>query len=350
MTRVAVRFDEVGWRTTLQDLGRVGSERLGVPRGGAADQGAARVAGILVGNPQSAPLIESLGGAISLSASTDVLVAVTGSVGAVFIDDCLVGSEQPLALPGGARLRVECGTHAARTYVAIGGIIESPRFLGSVAPDTRMGFTQAISVGSSIAVDTGVTRIDHPALGRCLFCLPLPTRALPVGNWVIDLVDCAETDEIPGIRDLLAESTYIVDTRSDHVGIRLDGPVLHPPQPGEILSHGVPIGAVEVPHSDELIVLGRYRTLTAGYPIVGFATRRAQDVVGQARPGREVGFRWVERSAARLRALRFEAEIAELEAAAMGAFAALDLAVAAAKPHCGRPFKVRDLSHTRKAS
>lgn len=327
MTRVELLFDEVGWRTTLQDLGRVGSERLGVPRGGAADQAAARIANVLVGNPQTWPLIESLGGAMALTASTDVLVSVTGSARAVLIGGCPVESRQPLALPAGAQLRVECSDHAARTYVAVGGRMRSPRFLGSAAPDPRMGFGQAIAAGATLRVDASITRIEQPYLGRSLFRLPVPRSASSERDWVIEIVDCVETDEIPGIRALLASSTYTVDSRSDHVGVRLDGPVLHPDHSEEVVSHGVPVGAIEIPHSDELIVLGRYRTLTAGYPIVGFATRRAQDLMGQARPGRELRFAWVDRTTARIAAMRFEMELAVLEASAMSAFSALDLPV-----------------------
>lgn len=333
MTASTLHFSAVGWRTTVQDLGRQGSERLGVPRGGAADQGSARIANVLVGNPQGAPLIESLGAAVAFTASTDVLVSATGAVGDVSIDDCLVESGQPLALPAGAELRVECGADGARTYIAIGGHLASARFLGSAAPDSRMGFTQAIAAGDVLELDASVTRIDQPFLGRALFRLPVPPSGRDADEWVIDITDCAETDDIPGIRELLADSTYTVNGRSDHVGIRLDGPVLHPSGDNEVLSHGVPIGAVEIPHSDELIVLGRYRTLTAGYPIVGFATTRAQDLIGQAHPGRVLRFAWADRSVARAKAMTFEMDVAVLEAAAAGAFASLELPVASSPRH-----------------
>lgn len=329
MSLTTVRFEEVGWRTTVQDLGRRATERLGVPRGGAADQGEARIANILVGNPQGAALIESLGGAVALTATTDVLVSATGSVGDVSIDGCRVEGRQPLALPAGARFRVAAAETAARSYVAVGGLADVPRFLGSAAPDPRMGFAQALAAGATLDVRTAVTTIHQPYLGRSLFRLPVPAAAAGDRDWVVDVVDCAETDDVPGIRHLLAASTYTVNNRSDHVGIRLDGPVLHPPHVGEIVSHGVPIGAIEIPHSDELIVLGRYRTLTAGYPVVGFATRRAQDLIGQARPGRELRFAWTDRAAARGAALAFEAEIAALQAASTSAFASLGLDVAA---------------------
>jgi allophanate hydrolase subunit 2 len=320
-------FSEVGWRTTFQDLGRAATERMGVPRGGAADQGAARVANILVGNPQNAPLIETLGGTVAFTSTADILFSATGSVGAIAIDGCAVEKGQPLALPAGAEVRIEASETAARGYIAVGGALRASRLLGSVAPDPRMGFAQTIASGAHVELDASVTRIEQPYLGRALFRLPVPELASPAENPVIKIVDCADTDDIAGIRSLLSDSIYTVTSRSDHVGIRLDGPVLHPDRDEEILSHGVPIGAIEIPHSDELIVLGRYRTLTAGYPIVGFVTRCSQDVIGQARPGQELCFSWTDRSAARMDALAFEMELAVLTASAMNAFAALELPV-----------------------
>lgn len=320
-----VVFHETGWRTTFQDLGRRGTERFGVPRGGAADQGAARVANIFVGNRESAPLIESLGGAVSFHASTDLLVAVTGSVGIISLDGVAIEQGQPLAVPAESLVRIESGAVGARTYIALNGELAAQRFLGSVAPDQRMGFTQTIVAGAEVELASRITVIEQPYLGRALFRMPVPELATTKKDSVVRIVDGAQTDEIRGIRELLSESVYTVSNKSDHVGIRLDGPVLHPDHDREIVSHGVPIGAVEIPHSDELIVLGRYRTLTAGYPIVGFVTRQSQDLIGQAKPGQAMRFAWTDRAEARKAALRFEAELIQLGAATLGAFSYLGL-------------------------
>jgi allophanate hydrolase subunit 2 len=286
---------------------------------------------VLVGNAQSAALVESLGGALAFVPSEDVVVGTAGSVARIEIDGCAIGTGQPFAVPAGAEVRIECGEHAARTYVAINGAIRTPLFLGSAAPDPRMGFAQTLAVGDDLLVDTAVTRIDQPYLGQTLFRLPVPEQRLDGDDWTLEIVDCAETETVPGIRELISASEYLVNNSSDHVGIRLDGPVLHPSDQTEIVSHGVPIGAIEIPHSDELIVLGRYRTLTAGYPVVGFVTRRSQDLVGQARPGRALRFSWVDRRAARERAVLFETQLAVLEAATAGAFASLGLDAHAAR-------------------
>jgi len=68
-----------GWLTTIQDLGRPGYERYGIPVSGAMDFFALRVANGLVGNPPGAAGLEiTLVGPV-LAATAPCLVAVTGA-------------------------------------------------------------------------------------------------------------------------------------------------------------------------------------------------------------------------------------------------------------------------------
>jgi len=326
-----LRVTDTGWLTTFQDLGRVGSEQRGVPTGGAADQHSASVANLLVGNPRGAALVESVGGELALVPDRDVLVAVTGAPAYVTVGDLEIERWTPVLVPAGCELRVSDIHSGTRVYVAVGGALRAPRLLGSVAPDARMGFPQTIATGSAIEVETGFAGFDPAALDaladdEAALRLPVPELCFgegEQGEWTVDVVESAELDRVPGMRELLAETLYTVTDRSNHVGLRLDGAVTHPESDEEIVSHGVPVGALEVPHADELIVLGRYRSLTAGYPIVGFATRASLPVLGQAGPGRALRFRWVDRRDAVLRHAAREHELRALEIAVRDSFARL---------------------------
>ncbi|QPZ38170.1 biotin-dependent carboxyltransferase family protein [Paramicrobacterium chengjingii] len=293
-----IHVTSAGWMTTFQDLGRRDAERLGVPTGGAADQHSAAVANILVGNGYGDTLIESIGGELALVPEGNILVAVTGAPVDVTVNGARVEPWSPVVVPRSQELRIRETGGGMRTYLAINGHVHSERFLGSTAPDPRMGFTQKIGVGESLFVDTSFAGFKRDYFDQPLFRLPSPTLDFPANSWTIDIVEGRALEQIPSMRELLSESTYVVTDRSNHVGLRLDGPVAHPESDDEIVSHGVPIGALEVPHADELIVLGRYRTLTAGYPIVGFATRASLALLGQAGPGRHLRFRWVDHEAA----------------------------------------------------
>lgn len=319
-------FTSTGWVTTFQDLGRRDVERLGVPTGGAADQHSASVANILVGNPRDAVLIESLGGELAFVAERDVLMAVTGAPADVTVGHAHVDAWTPVVVPGGHEVRIRDLHIGTRSYLALNGRLRAERFLGSAAPDSRMGFPQSVPRGQTVELDSDFGGFRHEFFDQSLFRLPVPVMRFSQGPWTVDVVEGPELAEIPAMRHLLTNAAYTVTDRSNHVGLRLNGPVDHPETSEEIVSHGAPIGALEIPHSDELIVLGRYRTLTAGYPIVAFATRASLPVLGQAAPGRELRFRWVDHyEAVRQRALR-EGELRSLAAAVGEAFEALGFA------------------------
>ncbi|MEK8169777.1 hypothetical protein NKH77_08090 [Streptomyces sp. M19] len=80
----------------------------------------------------------------------------------------------------------------------------------------------------------------------------------------------------PGLQRLY-DAPYTVTPRINHVGMRVAGPVPRRSVSGEVLSRGVPVGAIEAPTGDELLVLMR-----------GRGSRRVSGARGRhlARPGR----------------------------------------------------------------
>lgn len=326
MAEFAIAVTHVGWRATFTDLGRRNAEISGVPTGGAADQHSAAVANILAGNPRDAVLVETIGD-FACVAPVPLLAAVTGAPASVTIDGEAARQWTTLVVSAGQELAVTGAHGGLRGYVAVGGELDAPRFLGSAAPDPRMGFRQEIKEGQAIGLlrpSTVGAIAGVNGLSPTPFVFEVPRLEFPDGPWLLHVVRAGEVDRIPGIEALLSEATYTVTPQSDHVGIRLAGPVRHPQGP-EIVSHGVPIGAVEIPHADdELILLGRYRSLTAGYPVVGIVARTDLALVGQLACNTSVRFRWIERSQAVERAVRHEAALKALERSVANAFGAVE--------------------------
>lgn len=325
---VIVTINEAGWLSTFQDLGREDSEYLGVPCGGAADQHSAATANILVGNRRGAALMEIMGGRFTFTPSHDVFVAVTGTPADLTVGGVPVPMWQPLCVPAGARVVISNARDGMRTYLAFNGNLDTRRFMGSAAPESRMGFPQQLAAGQKVELASSYRGFSQPYLGQALFRLPVPVPDFSPRIWTIDVVKGPETDRTPGIRELLCNSVYTVGGKSNHVGLRLDGPVIHPEGVGEIVSHGVPIGAFEIPHGDELIILGRSRTLTAGYPIVAVASKASLPLLGQASPGRKMTFRWVSQETAVERWREQQRLLCELEERVHTLFAAVGLPLA----------------------
>ncbi|UZG55111.1 5-oxoprolinase subunit C family protein [Rhodococcus opacus] len=314
-----------GWLTTLQDLGRAGSEHLGVPVSGASDQYSATVGNVLVGNARGATLIEIMATEFSATVTADLLIAVTGATADVWVSGHRAPMWAPLCVPAGSRITIRNVRNGIRTYLCVNGELETDRFLGSAAPDARMGFPQRLGAGQRVRLRTDYVDFVHPYAQQPLLRLPVRIPDRRRDSWVVDVTDGPETAAVEGIRDLLESSEYTVTDRSNHVGLRLSGPVAHPEGLDEIISHGVPIGGVEIPHSDELIILGRARSLTAGYPIVAVVTSSSMSALGQAGPGQKIRIRWSSMEDAIATYRSQQADLDELEEAVQRVFDAVNL-------------------------
>lgn len=280
----------------VTDLGRPGYGRRGVAVNGAADQLSARLANALVGNPDGHPVVELVAAGCAFRARDPVLVAVTGAPAAVTVDGCRADPGQPVVLGPGSELRVVPGPGGLRRYVAVRGRIDAAGLLGSCAPDATLGIGNALAAGGTMRVATTFRPFRHPHLPLFRFDRITPYTG-PAAT--LDVLDGPQAGWFPGGRELLAATAYTVGPDSDHVGLRMLGPVPERDRGHELLSRGVPVGAVEIPPSGGLITLARGRVVTAGYPVIAVVTRASRDLLGQLPPGSAVRFRYVSPEAAR---------------------------------------------------
>lgn len=269
----------------VQDLGRPGYASIGIPANGAADQHAARTANILTGNADRAPLLEITGSELTFTADADVLLAVTGAATTVVVDGHALPAWETLTVFAGSQVRVPTNNTGFRSYVAINGTLQADRTLGSVAPDRLLSVGRSLSAGDTVDVRTDFT----PHRTSCwapLFRLgATPVRTQDTVE--VDAIPGPDIDRICGGLDAL-EGPFVVSPQSDHIGLRLSSPPIERTTTDEILSRGVPVGAIEVPPNGGIIMLLRGRLVTAGYPVLAVATSESLDRLGQARPGATV--------------------------------------------------------------
>ncbi|MEU6252775.1 biotin-dependent carboxyltransferase family protein [Streptomyces sp. NPDC047043] len=275
---------------TVQDLGRFGRSRYGLPVNGALDQHSARVANVLCGNDESAPLIEITATDFGCTPSTDVLVAVTGAPADLTVDGVARPQWEPVSVRRGQTIRVTGIRLGIRVYLAVLGSVNAPMLQGSCAPDTILGFGRTLRDGDEVGLRTPCPPLDHPHFRIPLFRLKAPVPRFHT-TWTIDVTDGPDRAEFGDTAERLFRSPYTVSPQSNHIGLRLGGDVPRRVVTGEVLSRGVPVGAVEVPTGDELLVLHRGRGVTAGYPVLAVVTATGLSALGQARPGQSLRFR-----------------------------------------------------------
>jgi biotin-dependent carboxylase-like uncharacterized protein len=265
-----------GLLTTLQDGGRPGWRRFGIPPGGAMDHTAWRLANRLLDNPEEAPVLECLQG-LRLLVLTPLHLAAAGAWGGrawtakpgevIEFPPTLAGVWHYLALPGG---------------------IEAPRFLGSASTCPRAG------IGQPLAKDGQVSCLDHPdhALpqgikGRQPSEAPnygdAPIRVWPGPQW-------AAFDA--NARALFLASAWQVSSCSDRTGYRLDGPQLRVPAES-LVSEPVRIGSVQIPPYGQPVVTLNDGPTVGGYAKIALVEAEDLDRLVQTRPGQRVQFQLV---------------------------------------------------------
>lgn len=272
--------------TLVQDLGRAGLAEYGVGPSGAFDRGALRLANRLVGNPEDAAGLESLGGGLEIRALAPLVVAVTGAAGPLTVrsDGSVRPADRrsPVALAVGDLLRVDHPTAGLRSYVSVRGGVAVARTFASASSDTLAGLGPArLAAGDRLPVGSAGRHhphVDHAPERRQSG--PLRIVPGPRDDWFAD-------DAL----DLLLSSSWTVTPASDRVGVRLDGPPLRRRDPGrELASEPVVTGALQVPPDGHPVLLGPDRPTTGGYPVIGVVIDDDVDRAAQFRPGDQVRF------------------------------------------------------------
>jgi biotin-dependent carboxylase-like uncharacterized protein len=323
-TTGALRIETAG-NAVVTDLGRSRGPAMGLPTGGASDQYSARVANILVANADDDPLIEVTAFDLSFVAEVDLLLAVTGAPITLLVDDVERSMWEPISVGAGQRVTLTEMSAGLRSYLAVHGSFLVPLLLGSCAPDTTVGFGVRLSPGGRLEVRTSMGPVVNPYFDMSLFNLGV---LIPYfgDDAVVNVTDGPDADDFAGTAGRLFQAPYTVTAKSNHIGLRMTGRLPVRTSTAEVLSRGVPVGAVEVPPGDELVVLHRGRGVTAGYPVMAVVTPVSLDDLGQVRPGQRVCFRHTTVERAAQDAREWHLRLEQLRRRVATVYSSLDLA------------------------
>jgi antagonist of KipI len=311
--RVSVRVLQSGLHTTVQDLGREGHQRDGIPVSGAMDRWALRVANLLVGNDEGAAALEITLVGPSLTFDGPALIALAGADLGAVVGDVPVALWHPLWVPAGASLGFRGGAPGCRTYLAIAGGIDVPKVLGSRSTYVRAGIGghmgRALRRGDALCWGAPAPLAEHIIAGvtagatagaRRTDRRVAPARWGAAPSLRPRYSDAPVVRLLPGTHaDLLTEASaetlhgapFRIAPQSDRMGFRLEGTPLELREPVELLSEGVTFGTVQLPPGGQPIVLMADRQTTGGYPRIGEVASVDLPLIAQLRPGDRVRFR-----------------------------------------------------------
>lgn len=294
---------------SVQDAGRPGLRRFGVPVSGVADRLMAAAANAMVGNPPGAAVLElALGGGRFRLQGGEAVVALAGPGAVLRIDGRPVPPATGIAAGPGAV--IEAGPAAAGVYscLAVGGGIATAPEMGSRAQHRRSG------IGGPLPVPGAVLPVAGGGLPQHLPALPAHARG------PIRVIAGPQADEFAAdaLATLLAAG-WRIGARSDRMGVALEGPALVHRGGHDIVSDGVLPGAVQVPGQGRPIVLMRDCQTTGGYPKIATVISADLDRLAQIAPGGAVRLALVGREEAVAAAHAFAAALAAVAASAVPA-------------------------------
>ncbi len=287
-----------GALSTVQDLGRRGSQRYGVSVSGVLDFAAAALANRLVGNPVSAAVLETAYGGAELRFNHETRIAVTGADLHLTINQITVPIWETLIVPKGAVIRLSSPHHGVYSYLAVAGGIDVPMVLASRSTHLASGMGgidgRAVQPGGALNIAAGTQDSSRPRAGTS-----------PPSNF--DISYC-ESDRIvravkgPQYDSFDAENcdrfwncVFRVSSRTDRQGMRLEGAQINAiAERHDIVSDPAYIGAVQVPGDGMPIVLLADRQPTGGYTKIASVIRADLPKLVQKPVGSEIQFQEID--------------------------------------------------------
>ena len=281
---------EPGPLTTVQDLGRFGHLRVGIPTSGPMDRDAFVLGNRLVGNPDGAAGLECTLVGPRLELTDDRLVAVTGADVAPTLNGAAMPAWQAVAAKAGDVLRLGPARSGVRAYLAVAGGLATPMVLGSRATYVRgrLGGLEGRALRKGDRLPLGAAA---PAPARRVRAERVPAYGAEITVAVI-LGPQDDRFTAAGI-DAFLSGPYELLPQSDRMGARLKGPFIEHTRGHDIVSDGVPMGGIQVIGEGQPIVLLADRQSAGGYTKIATVCSFDLGRIAQLKPGGRLTFRRV---------------------------------------------------------
>lgn len=289
---MGVLFLKSGLMTTVQDFGRTGFQKDGFSVSGAMDKRSVKIANMLVENPESEAVLEFMLVGPTIQFTSDTIIAITGGD----FDPHINGEPAPMYTAiyanKGDVLELKFAKTGIWGYMSFSSRLDVPVVMGSRSTNIKCGIGGFH--GRKIRKDDQIwfrakKRYISSFLSRTVrpddFSSPVKTIRVIQGP----------QDEYftkKGLNTFYGEE-YEVTAESDRMGFRLAGPVIEHRFGPDIISDGIPLGAIQVPSHGRPIIMMADRQTTGGYAKIGtVASVDIPDLV-QSKEGTRIRFRKV---------------------------------------------------------
>ena len=269
-----------GFQDLVQDLGRDGYTHIGISPTGAADKVSMKIANLFLGNHINDAVLEItlFGGTYLFDMPTTI--CLSGSHFPAKIRGDEVPFNKPITIQKGDILSIGGSISGARCYLAV-----------------QDGFNVADLLGSSsthVMSKSGGFRGRNLQKKDQLAYNEPEKRYFPIDRKFPIDYNRSIIRATPGLQhslfdkptqELFFSKEYTVSHQSNRMGIRIHGPKIQKRTSEDMITEGLPLGAVQVTGNGDSIITFVDHQTTGGYPKIANVIAADMHKVGQLRPG-----------------------------------------------------------------
>lgn len=277
-----IKVLKAGFYSTIQDLGRIGVQQLGVPYSGVMDRKAAGFANALVGNNSHEAVLEMtmMGALLEFKAST--YIAISGANMSAKLNEKPIENNKVFPVEQGDLLSFGKLLHGFRCYLAVSGGFKTETVMGSKSMYPDITKASKVIKNDIIKIEPvyGLKDVKHAKIRFDDSYLSSNTLEVFEGP---EFEYLSETQ-----RDELFSALFTISNNSNRMGYQLVETLQNDLKP--IITGPVIPGTVQLTPSGKLIVLMRDCQTTGGYPRVLQLSEAAMHVLSQKYTGQSVSF------------------------------------------------------------
>jgi len=285
----SLKVSDGGMLTTVQDAGRVGYRKYGVPVSGVMDDHAYSLANWLVGNEAGAPVLEMTLQGGGYHFNSDAIIGISGGEAEIMLNSEQEKANETLVVYAGDVLKIGSIKRGCRVYLAIRGAWDVEKIMDSYSTYLPAGFggIQGRKLTKDDSLNWQIENLDAEIR-------EVPKKLIPhfSSKQRIRIIEGPEWDWLSEDQKAqFLKTEFGVSSNSNRMGIRLSvkKPIIL--ENREMKSAPVVPGMIQLPKGGKPIILMKDAQSVGGYPRIAKVVDADLWRLGQVWTSNRLGFK-----------------------------------------------------------
>ena len=271
-----------GLYSSIQDLGRMGFQKYGVPHSGVMDRYAMRVCNLILGNAEETSVLEITMQGPQLKFNSPASICISGADLSPQLNGKAVQNNEVIEISADDILKFGVRKTGFRSYVGIAGGFKTPEIMDSLS--WYEGLTEDFRLKKGMKLPFNSQKSNNAETHASL-----KIDETYLENNEIEVYPGPEFDRLMTTqRNNLFNAEFKTDENSNRMAVQLSEKLSNELDP--IITGPVMPGTVQLTPSGKIIILMRDCQTTGGYPRILQLSEKGIQVLAQKLPGEKIKF------------------------------------------------------------